>query len=158
MPVWKGNRQLGDSNPCGQSPMDFESISLTARTQCLGEGSQIAYWHTNVQYQNATDEDFWLWFVRVVLVQEPWQYVLCLSHCIGLSAEESRRSAKCECINIQAIIVIGFYWIPKAESKCLTMYSMKVQSVNWLMTDVNDDFISQQFHWDTMSWAKQLWI
>ncbi len=26
----------GDSNPCGQSPMDFESISLTARTQCLG--------------------------------------------------------------------------------------------------------------------------
>ena len=27
-------RQRGDSNPCGQSPMDFESISLTARTQC----------------------------------------------------------------------------------------------------------------------------
>jgi hypothetical protein len=25
----------GDSNTCGQSPMDFESISLTARTQCL---------------------------------------------------------------------------------------------------------------------------
>ena len=35
------NRHRGDSNPCGQSPMDFESISLTARTQCLGEGSQI---------------------------------------------------------------------------------------------------------------------
>ena len=28
------NRQRGDSNPCGQSPMDFESISLTARTHC----------------------------------------------------------------------------------------------------------------------------
>ena len=28
-------RHRGDSNPCGQSPMDFESISLTARTQCL---------------------------------------------------------------------------------------------------------------------------
>jgi hypothetical protein len=28
------NRHRGDSNPCGQSPMDFESISLTARTQC----------------------------------------------------------------------------------------------------------------------------
>ncbi len=28
-------RQRGDSNPCGQSPMDFESISLTARTHCL---------------------------------------------------------------------------------------------------------------------------
>jgi hypothetical protein len=27
-------RQRGDSNPCGQSPMDFESISLTARTHC----------------------------------------------------------------------------------------------------------------------------
>ena len=27
-------RHRGDSNPCGQSPMDFESISLTARTQC----------------------------------------------------------------------------------------------------------------------------
>jgi hypothetical protein len=27
-------RHLGDSNPCGQSPMDFESISLAARTQC----------------------------------------------------------------------------------------------------------------------------
>ena len=29
-----GKRHRGDSNPCGQSPMDFESISLTARTQC----------------------------------------------------------------------------------------------------------------------------
>ena len=28
-------RHRGDSNPCGQSPMDFESISLTSRTQCL---------------------------------------------------------------------------------------------------------------------------
>ena len=28
------NRQRGNSNPCGQSPMDFESISLAARTQC----------------------------------------------------------------------------------------------------------------------------
>ena len=27
-------RHRGDSNPCGQSPMDFESISLAARTQC----------------------------------------------------------------------------------------------------------------------------
>ena len=35
------NRHRGDSNPCGQSPMDFESISSTARTQCLGEGSHI---------------------------------------------------------------------------------------------------------------------
>jgi hypothetical protein len=31
----KTKRQRGDSNPCGQSPMDFESISLTARTHCL---------------------------------------------------------------------------------------------------------------------------
>jgi hypothetical protein len=30
-------RQRGDSNPCGQSPMDFESISLTTRTHCLAE-------------------------------------------------------------------------------------------------------------------------
>ena len=28
-------RHRGDSNPCGQSPMDFESISLAARTHCL---------------------------------------------------------------------------------------------------------------------------
>ena len=28
-------RHPGDSNPCGQSPMEFESISLTTRTQCL---------------------------------------------------------------------------------------------------------------------------
>ena len=27
-------RQRGDSNPCGQSPMDFESIPLAARAQC----------------------------------------------------------------------------------------------------------------------------
>ena len=31
--LWQ--RQRGDSNPCGQSPMDFESISLAARTHCL---------------------------------------------------------------------------------------------------------------------------
>jgi hypothetical protein len=29
------NSTTGGSNPCGQSPMDFESISLAARTQCL---------------------------------------------------------------------------------------------------------------------------
>ena len=33
-------RQRGDSNPCGQSPMDFESISLTARTQCLADSQR----------------------------------------------------------------------------------------------------------------------
>ena len=27
-------RHRGDSNPCGQSPMDFWSISLATRTQC----------------------------------------------------------------------------------------------------------------------------
>ena len=27
-------RHRGDSSPCGQSPMDFESISLAAQTQC----------------------------------------------------------------------------------------------------------------------------
>ena len=32
------NRHRGDSNPCGQSPMDFESISLAARTQCHCSG------------------------------------------------------------------------------------------------------------------------
>ena len=31
-------RHQGDSSPCGQSPMDFESISLATRTQCLGNG------------------------------------------------------------------------------------------------------------------------
>ena len=29
-------RQRGDLNPCGQSPMDFESITLTTRSHCLG--------------------------------------------------------------------------------------------------------------------------
>ena len=33
-PVVQHKRHRGDSNPCGQSPMDFESISLTARTHC----------------------------------------------------------------------------------------------------------------------------
>ena len=33
-PRSSAKRQRGDSNPCGQSPMDFESISLTARTHC----------------------------------------------------------------------------------------------------------------------------
>ena len=28
-------RHQGDSNPCGQSPMDSESISLAVQTQCL---------------------------------------------------------------------------------------------------------------------------
>ena len=31
---WLNIRHQGDSSPCGQSPMDFESISLAARTQC----------------------------------------------------------------------------------------------------------------------------
>ena len=34
-------RHRGDSNPCGQSPMDFESISLAARTQCHVSGESF---------------------------------------------------------------------------------------------------------------------
>ena len=34
-------RHRGDSNPCGQSPMDFGSISLTARTQCRYASSHV---------------------------------------------------------------------------------------------------------------------
>ena len=37
----RAKRQRGDSNPCGQSPMDFESISLTARTHCLCRGGEV---------------------------------------------------------------------------------------------------------------------
>ena len=37
-------RQRGDSNPCGQSPMDFESISLTTRTHCLRDGQASFTW------------------------------------------------------------------------------------------------------------------
>ena len=33
-PAVQHKRHRGDSNPRGQGPMDFESISLTARTQC----------------------------------------------------------------------------------------------------------------------------
>ena len=29
-------RQRGDLSPCGQSPMDFESITLATRSHCLG--------------------------------------------------------------------------------------------------------------------------
>jgi hypothetical protein len=34
LPTPRRKRHRGDSNPCGQSPMDFEPISLTAGTQC----------------------------------------------------------------------------------------------------------------------------
>ena len=37
-------RQRGDSNPCGQSPMDFESISLTTRTQCHACYLEVTHW------------------------------------------------------------------------------------------------------------------
>ena len=30
-------RQRGDSNPCGQSPMDFWSITLATRSRCLSQ-------------------------------------------------------------------------------------------------------------------------
>ena len=35
-------RQRGDLNPCGQSPMDFEAISLAARTHCLNGVADMA--------------------------------------------------------------------------------------------------------------------
>ena len=41
-------RHQGDSNPCGQSPMDFESISLTARTQCLWKFTNFGVIHLNI--------------------------------------------------------------------------------------------------------------
>ena len=33
--LMRTNRHRGDSNPCGQRPMDFEPISSATRTQCL---------------------------------------------------------------------------------------------------------------------------
>ena len=36
-------RQLGDLNPCGQSPADFKSASLTTRTSCLLLLSEVLY-------------------------------------------------------------------------------------------------------------------
>ena len=44
--VDSGKRQRGDSNPCGQSPMDFESITLATRSHCLADFvsfSQVRY-------------------------------------------------------------------------------------------------------------------
>ena len=32
--VARAKRQRGDLNPCGQSPTDFESITLTTRSHC----------------------------------------------------------------------------------------------------------------------------
>ena len=43
-------RQRGNSNPCGQSPMDFESISLTARAQCHGHN----HWHNKQTHKQHT--------------------------------------------------------------------------------------------------------
>ena len=45
------NRHRRDSNPCGQSPMDFESISLAARTQCLLPAGDQVCRHRPVTYQ-----------------------------------------------------------------------------------------------------------
>ena len=62
-------RQRGDSNPCGQSPMDFESISLAARTHCLVHAfspsssqvytalSQLSSSHGECQAR----ENMWIW-------------------------------------------------------------------------------------------------
>ena len=39
---WRAKkRQLQDSNLRGQSPTDFESVSLTTRTNCLGNNATI---------------------------------------------------------------------------------------------------------------------
>ena len=40
-------RQRGDLNPCGQSPMDFESITLTTRSHCPGRNYSRK--HTSVR-------------------------------------------------------------------------------------------------------------
>ena len=45
------NRHRRDSNSCGQSPMDFESISLAARTQCLLPAGDQVCRHRPVTYQ-----------------------------------------------------------------------------------------------------------
>ena len=48
--AFKTKRHQGDSNPCGQSPMDFESISLTTRTQCHVYSSRAS----NLSVRNIT--------------------------------------------------------------------------------------------------------
>ena len=70
-------RHRGDSNPCGQSPMDFESISLAARTQChvmdgLSAGQQgnafdfpVAGARGLRKRRSLCDQDIGLWFLSV---------------------------------------------------------------------------------------------
>ena len=41
--IWRPKRQRRDSNPRGQSPMDFESISLTTRTRCHAEAQRQSH-------------------------------------------------------------------------------------------------------------------
>ena len=52
--VANSKRHLGDSNPCGQSPMDFESISLAARTKCHVFG--CAGRHRHCQWRAAFEQ------------------------------------------------------------------------------------------------------
>ena len=41
-PAKENMRHRRDSSPCGQSPMDFSSISLATRTQCLTVWASVA--------------------------------------------------------------------------------------------------------------------
>ena len=58
-PTSSAKRQRGDSNPCGQSPMDFESISLTtrARCPCLLYCLACREAESQIALQNAESED-----------------------------------------------------------------------------------------------------
>ena len=70
-------RHRGDSNPCGQSPMDFESISLAARTQChVMDGLPAAQQGNAFDFPVAgdrglrkrhslCDQDIGLWFLTI---------------------------------------------------------------------------------------------
>ena len=44
------NRHRGDSNPCGQSPMDFESISLAARTHVSSDLHSLTFTCTHALF------------------------------------------------------------------------------------------------------------
>ena len=54
-PQTQTKRHRGDSNPCGQSPMDFESISLAARTHChlsCNDSKQVKNTEENASARN----------------------------------------------------------------------------------------------------------
>ena len=111
-------RHRGDLSPCGQSPMDFESITLTTRSQCHARSSAGSVYYCESRIHSRTG------CKSAAGLLPPNAQVRCVSHHVGkgcLWVQGSTMQLLSLCFDVGPIPPLGHRFpIIASQRKCCT--------------------------------------